>query len=166
MGKTYQGLRTFSVRGWGPIVNGRCIVRVTYPDGKQNPLNPHRDMLDYGLRRPFQWGDCPGGNQLAFALAYDVTKDRRRSINVHRELCTHLVCRLGFRGWRLTEDQVLDAIEAVEGKELVGELDETPAVRCDCCGKRCELADGWHQVVIEETCCDFCPDCAHLSKNQ
>lgn len=75
------------------------------------------------LPHGFDWGNHgSAAAQLALALAYDATEDRRRAAHVCGELLRRVVAHLPSERWSLTYAEVLAAIQQIEDEEPVGEL--------------------------------------------
>ena len=122
MGKKYIGYRMFEKDKNGRLIARRGHVRVEGDDGHQRPLNPHRDFLDHSSTG-YEWRfKGPGSAQLAFALAFDATKDRTRALHVYWRLEALIVGKLSHIVWSLTADEVLSMIRGIEDQEFVGEL--------------------------------------------
>jgi hypothetical protein len=97
--KRYQGYRT----------HGAVDVLV---NGKQ--LNPRFDLWNHSPTG-FEWGyGGSGPAQLALALLADCLGDDATAVNLHQRYKEAIVSRLPYRGWGLSEAEIVQVVEALQ----------------------------------------------------
>jgi hypothetical protein len=103
--KVYHGTRT---------ENG-CSVTVE-EDSEFTGLDLRLDLRKHSAE--FEWGyGGSGPAQMALALAADVLGDDDKAQDVYQKLKFKVVGGLPHEGWRLTEDRLRAAIEAIEQQQ-------------------------------------------------
>lgn len=109
--KTYTGNRAREVG------HACCTAVIVAEDGKRcRILNPRHDLANHSPDG-FEWGYLGSGPaQLALALCADVLGTDAAALKVYQDVKQRLVSRIVGDTFRLTEDQVVGAIEAVREK--------------------------------------------------
>jgi Family of unknown function (DUF6166) len=91
---------------------------ITYADGRRlvlydgRPLDPRRDLVDYGCRE-FEWGyDGPAPCQLALAILAAVLGDDAAALHWHREYVRPGIVPLVTLTWHLQAAEVMAWFQA------------------------------------------------------
>jgi Family of unknown function (DUF6166) len=102
--KTYTGTRA----------PDGCLVTVHEDDGIMRELPLRLDLRNHSPTG-FEWG-YPGSGpaQLSLALAADVLGDDDQAQDVYQDLKFKVIARLPHDHWRLTEDQLRQAIQQIQ----------------------------------------------------
>jgi hypothetical protein len=107
--KTYTGYRRLDSHGHPAAM----AVTVHEPGQDPKPLDPRRDIRLHS--EEFNWGyGGSGPAQLALALAADVLNDDEAAQDVYQRLKSRVVGRLAEDGWRITEEQLQEAIRRIQ----------------------------------------------------
>src|SRR5438034_10852224 len=110
MTKTYTGYRVLDAHGHP----AQTVVMVHEEDKEPRPLNPRLDLRSHSPTG-FEWGYAGSGPaQLALALAADVLGDDEQAQDVYQQLKFKVIGRLPHDSWRLTEDQLRQAIQQIQ----------------------------------------------------
>ena len=88
-------------------------VEVTV-DGR--PLNPRLDLWNH-TPTGLEWGYSGSGPaQLALALLSDCLGDEEAAVQWHQDYKRAIVAGLPYRGWTLTEEEIRQALTALQGQ--------------------------------------------------
>ena len=113
--KTYYGRR----QGSYPLVTVHPENGDVRDHRTISPELPIEDSLRLKFISPagFEWGcDCDGAEQLALALLFDVTGDRKRSLGFYKTFKWLFVVQCHDE-WLLSEQEVINWLECKEGSQ-------------------------------------------------
>lgn len=112
-GKVYVGYRVRDAHGHST----ETVVLVREPGQPPRSLAPRLDLRNHSPTG-LNWGyGGSGPAQLALALAADVLGDDEQALDVYQRLKFKLVGRLPEDGWSLSERQLQDTIEEIQGRD-------------------------------------------------
>src|SRR5262249_935807 len=78
------------------------------------PLNPRLDLWNHSPTG-FEWGyGGSGPAQLALALLADYFGNDEEALNLYQQFKIQVVADLPYHGWKLTGDQIRDALQALQ----------------------------------------------------
>lgn len=112
--KVYHGLRTST----------GCEVIIEYGnEGSYSQrildINPSLKLRNHSPTG-FEWGyGGSGPAQLALALLYDVTKDRRESLEWYQRFKVDKIMHLPHECWKMTSQEIIDWLQNAQVKELM-----------------------------------------------
>jgi hypothetical protein len=117
MTKTYTGFRQRDAEGRST----HTVVTVLEEGKEPRPLDPRLDLRNHSPTG-LEWGyGGSGPAQLALALAADVLGDDDLAESVYQRLKFKLIARLPEDGWRLSEEQLRQAIRDVQARDRGGQ---------------------------------------------
>lgn len=97
------------------LASGGCSVTVREQSSQERPLDPRTDLRNHSPTG-FEWGYAGSGPaQLALALLADALQDDERAELLYQKFKRRVVTRLPKDRWKLAEDDVLRAVEGLEG---------------------------------------------------